>query len=358
MFTVRLSRVPRGARVVCASVAACSVLALSACSSHAAHEGENVVPNCGHDVVFEREPQRVLTMGAESITTLSHLGVLDRVAARAGSYPEEYFDESIRSALTEVPSLTDRVDATGHIQISTEQVAAVDPDVVLGASDTVTFESMQAQGIPLINEPAFCGALEGPASFEDVWDQVATYGKVFHREERAAEYVAELKERLAELAIPGATDAGQSRADASPGRAGDEGSAHPLTVAVLYPTIGGGVTYAYGTRSMSHPVVEAAGLTNVYSDVNKRVFEVSAEDIAARQPDLIISLYTAGDPAAVVQATKDLPGAKTLPAIQKGRILPLLLNYAEPSTPLAVDGVEKIHEFADKAAAEWHKAAE
>jgi len=114
---------------------------------------------------------------------------------------------------------------------------------------------------------------------------------------------------------------------------------------VLYPTIGGGVTYAYGTGSMANPVVEAAGARNIYHDQAQRVFEVSAEDIVNRNPDVILALYSDGDEQQIIDAVAQLPGMDRTTAGRRGHILPMLLNFAEPPTPLAVDGLEKLDTY-------------
>ncbi len=116
------------------------------------------------------------------------------------------------------------------------------------------------------------------------------------------------------------------------------------TAAVLYPTVGGGVTYAYGSTSMAHPQLEAAGLTNVFGDSTERVFEVTLEELLGRNPDVIIMLYGDGDPKAVETAVTGLPGAEKLTAVQNGDLLVQLFNFTEPASPLSVDGLEKIVE--------------
>lgn len=292
---------------------------LAACSSSPEQSADIVVDNCGYDVAFKETPKKVMTLGPESITTLSHLGVLDRVVSRSGQYPKEYYDEATQKQLDKIPSLTDRLDASGHLQISAEEVASVGPDLVLGQTDTITHETMEAQGINVLDEPAFCGTLPGPANFEDVWRQVDMYGEVFGKQAEAEKYNSQLKDRLEKVRAPE--------------------QQHPLSVAVLYPTTG--VTYAYGLRSMANPVVGAAGLRNVFDDVDDRVFEISAEELVARDPDVIISLHASSD----ADSTDHIPGSNSLRAVREGKVLPMLLNYAEPPTPLAIDGVEKIKKF-------------
>src|SRR5690606_9217266 len=110
------------------------------------------------------------------------------------------------------------------------------------------------------------------------------------------------------------------------------------TAAVLFPTVGGGTGYAYGNKSMAHPQLEAAGFTNVFGDVDERVFEVTLEQLIDRDPAVLVLLYVDGDPEAVKDAIVNLPGADALTAVQNDDILVQLFNFTEPPTPLSVDG--------------------
>ena len=82
------------------------------------------------------------------------------------------------------------------------------------------------------------------------------------------------------------------------------------TAATLFPTVGGGSGYAYGSGSMAHPQMMAAGFTNVFGDTDERVFEVTLEEVLNRDPDVLILLYVDGDPAAVKNAVTSQPGSR------------------------------------------------
>lgn len=47
----------------------------------------------------------------------------------------------------------------------------------------------------------------------------------------------------------------------------------------------------------------------------------------------------------MVDAVESLPGIDRTTAGRQGQVMPLMLNYAEPPTPLAVDGVEKVTDY-------------
>ncbi|MCX2162655.1 ABC transporter substrate-binding protein [Corynebacterium auriscanis] len=307
-----------------------TVFVLASCATNddlRAQQSGHVVQNCGVDVSVPDNPQRVVTLGAESITTLHELGVLDRVVARAGEYPRDYFDEPTWNEVEKIPSLTDRLNSTGHIQLSIESALAQKPDLVIGSTETITRQALQPHNVAQLNEAAFCGAFNRPANWNDVWEHVDTYATAFNRQAEGREYVQQLKRRLAE------------------NRTAPRGQ----KVLITYPSIGGGPMYAYGNHSMSNAVVEAAGLENVFANEDQRVFEVNPEQVAAKNPDVIIALYTAGDPVQVKNAVSNYEGTKNSRATREGRVLPLLLNYAEPPTPLALKGVEKIREFTSPA---------
>lgn len=305
-----------------ATVILASSLLLASCSGQDETTTEDAVSvdNCGDTVTLDAAPETVTVLKPASVTTLSRLGVLDRVTHRAGHYPAGYYDDTTNRALDDIPSITDQTDESGHLQISREEVVVTDPDLVLGETDTVNRQTLASSGIPLIEEPALCGAL-GEVTWDDVWDQIRVYGTVFDREEEAETYVSELQDQLNGM---------------------ETGAGDDLSIAVLYPTIGGGVTYAYGAGSMATPVVTATGADNVYGDQPQRVFEVAAEDIVDRNPDVILALHSDGRAEDIVEAVNRLPGIGTTTAGRERNILPMLLNYAEPPTPLAVDGVEKL----------------
>lgn len=284
------------------------------------------VSSCGEDITFVQEPQRIVLLKSASVSALHELGVLDRVQAKAGAYPVEAYDEDLREEVEAIPSLGGDVDSSGHLSVSQEAVMAQEPDVVMGQAENLEAAALSSVGIPLLEEPALCpGGLEDPG-FDDVYAQLRLYGKVFDRQDEAEESIGELEDRVAAVEQ----------------RVSDADQEEPLTAAVLYPTVGGGTTYAYGARSMAAPQLEAAGLENVFADLDERVAEVSPEELAGRDPDVLILLYSEGDPGSVEDSIAEIPGTDGISAVLEDRILAMPMNMTEPATPQAVDGLERI----------------
>lgn len=283
------------------------------------------IENCGAQVTFEQPPQRVLLLNSAPVTSLQDIGVLDRVVARAGAYPEGYYDDATRAALADIPSLGEDLNDSGHLQISQEVIIAEQPDLVMGLPDGITRDALADAGIPVLEQPAFCPqGLDAP-SFDDVYTQVESYGRVFGRQEAATAASAALRDRVRAIDTPDAEE-------------------DQRTAAVLFPTAGGGSVSAYGTKSMAHPQLEAAGFSNVFGDVDDRVFEITAEELIGRDPDVLVLLHSDGDPGPVKDGVLTLPGAEGLTAVRNDDILVQLFNFTEPPTPLSLDGLERVAE--------------
>ncbi len=279
------------------------------------------IANCGNEWSMQQRPQRVVVMKNTTPATLDALGVLDRVVAKAGAFPEGYYDAELNAKLTTLPSLSDQLDAGGHLQISREDVLAQAPDLVVGFNDTVNPQTMRSTGTVVVDEPALCGETARAVDFDDVYRHVDFYGEIFGQPDRARALNAQLRERL-ELVEP---RGGGRRA------------------VILYPSIGGGPMYAYGQYSMATTVASAAGLDTAFADTPERVFEVSSEQILAADPEVIIVVHSADDADAALQAVRQLPGLEATPAARDGKLIPMLLNQLDPPTPLAVDGLEALN---------------
>lgn len=323
-----LPRRAHAAGLLCAATLLASACGGSSAGRDAATRSDDghypvTVTNCGDEVTIAAEPTEVVMLKSAVVPFLTSIGVLDRVRAKAGAYPDGYFVGEVREQVDGIESLTDRTDASGHLLISKEAVVEREPDLVLGHASTVDREALDAVGIPSLEPSGLCTTDLPEPGFEQVYDEVEMYGRVFDREAEAAAAITDLRERVA--AVTERTKGVERR-----------------TGAVLYPTVGGGTTYAYGAASMPDPLLDAAGIDNVFGDEDERVFEVTLERLLEEDPEVIVLLHSDGDPAAVEQALTDLPGADELTAVGRGDVHVELFNFAEPASPLVVDGLERL----------------
>lgn len=329
----------RSTRVI--ALCGATILTLTACGSPASESvsTESVrqssgshypvtLENCGEDVVFDSSPERIALMETAPVTILDKLGLLDRVVVRAGEFPADYYGPDLNGAVEEIPSLSEDLDAAGHLALSQEEIVAHQPDLVLGMPEGVTRNGLQDGAANVLEQEIYCPAFEADATFGQVFEEVLRYGDVFDRQQEARDLVSNLEERVEAAAGSSETE--------------------DRTAAVLYPSVGGGPLYAYGRGSMAHPQLETLGFENVFTDSSERVFEVQSEELIGRDPDVLILLHQ-GDGEGVEEAVLEIPGADNLSAVQNDAVLTHLFNYTEPATPLSVEGLEMIsHHFQDR----------
>lgn len=280
------------------------------------------VQNCSNDVEIPQRPERIVLLTGTDVGFLAELDVLDRVVGKAGAYPPDYYDEKTNAAVEDIPSLSSRLDDKAGLQISDEVILEAEPDLVLDQVRTDRFHRLGASDIPVLNDEAMCPEGVDDPGFDDVYTQLESYGEILDREDAAARGVTKLKDRVA-----------AARAQVPDGE--------DRSAAVLYPAEGSAPT-AYGNRSMAAALVEEAGFTNVYDDLDERRTEVSAEDLVGRDPDIIILLHVDGDPADVEGYLESLPGADQMTAVRNDDVMTMLFSFAEPPTPTAVDGLDMI----------------
>jgi iron complex transport system substrate-binding protein len=311
------------------------VLLASGCTANTASEAKEdaagfpvTVNNCGTDVEVEAPPERIVLLESAPVTILDGLGAMDRVVARAGAFPEEYYSEDLAHTIEDIPTISDDLDASGHLQISQEVVIAETPDLVLGLPDGVTREALADSGAQSLVDEQYCSTSKEPATFDAIYDQIDRLGTVLGKTDEADSLNQKLRKRVDKV---------------TKNHDGDEAK----TAAILYPSTGGGPLYAYGTGSMAQPQLEALGLSNVFADNTERVFEIQSEELVDRNPDVIVILYQNSTPEEMTDAVTSQPGASTISAVKADRVIPQLFNFTEPASPLTVTGLEKLSKQLD-----------
>lgn len=279
------------------------------------------VANCAEEVTLSAPPERVVLLDSAPVTILDGIGVLDRVVARAGSFPDGYFTDDLRTRLAQIPALSEDIDTTGHLQINQEVVIAQSPDLVLGLPDGITREGLRTAGAEALLPRTYCGDLGDRASFEALHAEIVSYGEAFGRTDDASSLVTSLEQRIGAVA-------------AAPSG---------LSAAVLYASSGGGPLYAYGATSMATAQLDALGVENAFAGAAERVFEIGPEPLLAADPDLLIVLHEGKlTDDEVIAESLGSDRLAALRAVQDSAVLPLLFNFSEPASPLVVDGLERI----------------
>lgn len=274
------------------------------------------IDNCGDPVTLDAAPERIILVNSDALADIEALGAVDRIVGITSEPAPGLYDPTTYEALDALALMSTEKNATGGSVVSQESLLGANPDLVVAPANAIDRAALERAGVAVYTPPAYCATspYSGPASFDRVWSDLTDLGALLGESDRAAEVTAELRESVASAAS-------------------DRG-----TAAAIYVSSGGTVLSPYGAQSMVTPVFAAAGLENVYADIDERVFDVNAEDLSARNPETVVVLYSSGEPQDAVDAFLSAPGVLSMSAVREGRVIPLLFPYTDPPSVLSVQG--------------------
>lgn len=306
----------------CLVLAAASLLALGACGSSDQPAGAGpagafplTVPSCERTVTIEKPAERVLTVASDSAAALAAIGAAGMIIARSaeGGAPLGPYEDTLRN----IPQITTNGEP------SREVIVGERPDLVVSYAGLDTpAADLEAAGIDAIVPSWRC---DTTADFDGIYRTLETYGQILGTEDVATKTVADLRSRVSAV---------ESQLQGSSAR----------TAANVY--VSENQLRVYGGPSMSNAVLTTLGLTNVFADVNKRVTEVSAEELIARNPDVLLltfggsetSIKNGADAERTLRSTAAL---NQLTAVRENRLIAINFIYLVGG-PLTVDGLETI----------------
>ena len=100
--------------------------------------------------------------------------------------------------------------------------------------------------------------------------------------------------------------------------------------------------YASGGRGFIHDMVDAAGGSNVFADVNREAVQATSELILARRPEVILELRASLKPEEAARERETWNALTALPAVKSGRVFVLIDPRTVVPGPRIAEGVELI----------------
>lgn len=278
----RRGRAATSSRLVAPALALGLALGLAACDTSSAHPGADpgaapstevtgevapfplTVTNCGVEVTVPAAPERIVTIKSSTTELALALGLADKIVAAA--FLDGPLADDVAAAGADVPVLSDGLP-------NAEAVLELDPDLVYaGWESNLTAEgagerdTLAALGIATFVPPAACRE-NAPApvmSFDLLFEQIRETGAVLGAPEAAEELVAGQRARL-EAVTPDARG-----------------------LSALWYSSGSQTPYVGAGTGVPQMVLEAAGLTNIVSDIADSWTSISWEEVVARDPDVIV----------------------------------------------------------------------
>ncbi|MBV7246854.1 ABC transporter substrate-binding protein [Streptomyces sp. MW-W600-10] len=309
-------------------------LALTACSASENAEPEAAstsdgfpytVKNCGVTTTYKAPPKRVVTMNQHVTEIMLELGLKSSLVGTA------YLDDQV---LPKYAKDYAAVPVLAKEYPSYEQVLAADPDFVYGgyasafaAGDGRGREALKKSGIETRLNTESCAEADTP--METLYEEIREVGRTFGVPDRAEAWIKQAKADNAATA--------KKLADLKP-------------LPVFVYDSGDKTAFTAGGKGIGNELIERAGGTNVFADLDKAFGDASWENVVARKPEAIV-IYDYGS-TTVEQKKKRLltdPALADVPAIKNKRfaVMPLSDAVLGVRVPAAVD----------KLAAQLHPAA-
>ena len=264
-----------------------------------------LVDSLGREVTLAQPAQRIVSLAPSITEILFAIGAGDQVVGRDdfSNYPEE---------AVSLPSI-----GGSFGELNTEAILALEPDLVLAAPIT-TAEQVQAMedlGITVF-------LLENPVEFEGVYEMLRRAAQLTGTESQTEELIEGLQTRVNAVveAVAGA--------ETTPLAFYELDSTEPTA------------PWTSGKGTFIDTLIAMAGGSNLGAEFEGAWVQVSAEDLIAKNPDVIIlgdSIWgvTPEDVAA-------RPGWEAINAVQNGQVYPFNDDMASRPGPRLVDGLEEL----------------
>ncbi len=265
-----------------------------------------VVSNYGRELAISATPERVLTLGPNCTELFAALGLADKVIGRSlinhsrGPLPE-YAD-----AVNAIPQLNYAEATREAILTSGADFAyALDWEI----SDTgCNIEEAKTYGIDVYVNSA--------ATLEQQYKEIEDIGKVFGIEEKAADFIADQKKRIAAV--------GEKLAGKEP-------------VKVLVYDSGNDGVFTCSGINFESLLISLAGGKNIFDDLTEKQWTtVSYEEVLRREPDVIlIHDYDAPSVEEKIAEIKANPTLSRLECVKNERFATIALESVLPGNRMA-----------------------
>ncbi|MFB9517083.1 ABC transporter substrate-binding protein [Streptomyces purpureus] len=292
--------------------------------------------NCGTDVTYKAAPKKAVTLNQTAAEILIHLGVGDRIAGTG--YEIEKTPPAIAAQYEKIPLLS----APGA-EIKHEKLLEAQPDFVYGSFASMFTKEQSGErkqlhdlGVPTYLTEFDCTYHESvaDADFTMLFEEYRRLGKIMGVPE-AGEKLASEQQAVVDKAV-GAVKKRDK----------------PLKVMWFYSTYEG-TPWAAGPGGLPQHMSKLVGVENIFADAKTKWAEVSWDEVAARNPDVIVLAdLTRGEPNDTAEEKiallKKDPLTSKLAAVKGDRFITIPGSHMDPgygsasAVPTLVAGLNKL----------------
>ena len=262
----------------------------------------SVIDDAGRTVEIVKNPQRLVSLAPSNTEILFALGLGDKVVGVTDfcDYPEE------AKAIEQVGT---------YFEPNIEMIFSLSPDLVLAIPDVPeVVAKLEELGIPAL--------ILDPSDLEGILADIQLVGQATGAEREADALVAEMKERIAAVT----------------GKAGEVKERRKVFCEI--DATDPSKPWASGPGSFMDAMIHLSGGTNVAADADSPWPQLSAEEIIAKDPEIIIladSKY-----GVTAESVRERPGWGVITAVKEGAIYDIDDDLISRPGPRIVDGLETV----------------
>jgi len=267
-----------------------------------AHESVSVVDDAGRTVEVVSNPQRLVSLAPSNTEILFALGLGDKVVGVTDfcDYPEE------AKAIEQVGT---------YFEPNIEIIFSLSPDLVLAITSLPEIiAKLEELGVPAL--------ILDPSDLEGILADIQLVGQATGAEREAEALVSELRERIAVVT---------EKADDAKER---------VRVFCEIDATDPSKPWASGPGSFMDAMIHLSGGTNVAAGADSPWPQLSAEEIIAKDPEIIIladSKY-----GVTAESVRERPGWDVITAVKEGAIYDIDDDLISRPGPRIVDGLETV----------------
>lgn len=261
----------------------------------------------GNEITLDEPADRVVALTASDCEILYAIGAGDTLVGRG-----EYCDYP--SEVSDVPCVQ------SANEMNTEQIIALDPDVLLISTtdrDSELIPTLEDAGIEVVVAEAY--------NIEDVYKSIQLIGTLTGKDNEAASIVNDMKATFDAVSV---------------NEAENEGKTVYFEVSPLEYGL-----WTAGTDTFMNEIAEILGLENAFSDVYGWA-EISEEQVIERNPDYIVSITMYyGEGPTPEEEIMNRSGWENITAVKNRAILNLQNNELSRPGPRLADGAQMMYDF-------------
>jgi iron complex transport system substrate-binding protein len=327
--------------------AACGKSSVSSQASPTGGTGQGTfqpvtITDCtGVTSTYTSPPKRVANLTQQSLEMLYWLGVQGSIvgtqAQAPGAFPPQ-FDASVQK----LPLLSGPYNPNSFKPVAKEVLLGANPDFVIGGftsnfnatNGAASQADLTQLGINsyLTFSESCVSALAGPeTNFDLISRDLTNLGKIFGVQQRAAGLVSQMQAKVADV---------QSKI---------KNETSKPSVFVFEYAQGTDTPAVVGNRQVANAVIDLAGGTNVFGDVNKAYSTTNWEEVIKRNPDVFLLEIVGGTAAQEQTETQQAEQFLTtyapiqgLAAIKNKRFVVMIDGFDALAGPRAADGVQML----------------